>query len=157
MIPSRIARGRGASPRNPSAAELELQHGRLVRLVASLAREVAGRAVGRGDVTWEEVLWELEQHLAAEDRLLDRLESLPPYHRARIAVLRGDHACLRGILSDLGPLMRIEVIRPTILDDLALALHDHVRREERVVYRWLEGQAAEALPPRSTSIVAGTE
>jgi hemerythrin-like domain-containing protein len=122
-------------------------HERLEQLFERMLLGVRGKDAGGIQATWQQLDDDLRAHLRAEDELvLPTFELQAGVEAARI---RAEHHQIRRELDELGRELAGREIDRRRAERFLQLLHEHLLREERVLYPWADSR----LPRRMKSSV----
>lgn len=136
------------TPMRALHARLRQEHAELDTALAQLiqAFETGDQAIARD--AFRAFDQRLSQHLRIEDELL--LPDFAHVDRAEAELIASDHRTIRAKADELAVGTDLHVARVPAVRELAELLRRHAKREDEMLYRWVEESlAAEEEPVRS--------
>ncbi len=129
-------------PQTSLRQQLVAEHERFDRSFDELL--AAFRANAQDDVRrlWNELDAGLSGHMDFEERAI-----LPPFrllHLREAEALLAEHERIRSLLTELGMGIDLHMIRAEVANDFVELLRSHARREDALMYHWVEQDLAEA-------------
>lgn len=120
--------------------QLLIEHRRLDALYEQLMDAFAANSREDTQTGWTELSLALEAHFDVEERHL-----FPPYSEVNpdeVKGLQAEHRRLGGLLAELGVGVDLKLVRHGVAKAFIASLRAHALREERLLYRWVDSEAA---------------
>lgn len=122
--------------------QLVAEHERFDRLFDELLAAFGADAQDDVRRLWNELDAGLSGHMDFEERVI-----LPPFrllHLREAEALLAEHERIRSLLTELGMGIDLHMIRAEVVNDFVELLRSHARREDALMYHWVEQDLDEA-------------
>lgn len=117
-------------------AILNEEHRRLDDLFGDLLSAFHADAREATSRLWCELEQRLDAHLLLEEsHIFPALQAVDP---DEVQALATDHEHIRTMMAQLGPCLDLHMVRDATARSLVTLLRAHARREDGLVYRWVE-------------------